>query len=314
MTDSPSNPKPLQSVDRQRQLLRQRRQKFWRGTWRTFVLLGFSGFLGWAVSQPEWKIRQSNQVTVVGNQQIDTQTLEHLMALKFPTSLMRLNPQNIAKILKSHAHVEQVIVGRKLFPPQVKVWVVEAAPIAQASCDRCTLIIDPQGPNPLQLGPANLWLIDRRGIALPINSYPKLQQSQQLPALQLESYLDPLPPQQAATMKLKPNTSQQWVTVSSKKQAEWKQMYRQIEQSPVQITAINWSEAHRLTLQTSLGRIQLGLYSRKFKRQLQAIDELRTLSKSVEPKEIVYIDLENPENPILETRNSPRPKPSPDLR
>lgn len=312
MTDSPSEPKPLPSVDRQRQLLRQRRQKAWRGTWRTLVLLGFTAALGWTISQPEWKIRQSSQVTVVGNQQIDTQTLELLMALQFPTSLMRLNPQRIAQALKSHAHVDRVMVSRKLFPPQVQVAVTETAPIAQTSCDRCTLIIDPQGPNPIRLGPASLWLIDPRGVPLPIDSYPQLKQSQTLPALAIESYLDPLTSKNAANLKLQPTASAQWVRVNPQKQADWQQMYRQMERSPVQVTAINWSDPHRLILQTPLGQIQIGAFSRKFGRQLQAIDELRTLPKSVDPKQIVYIDLENPENPVLETRSTPAPEPSPD--
>ncbi|NJR53735.1 MAG: FtsQ-type POTRA domain-containing protein [Acaryochloris sp. CRU_2_0] len=313
MTDSTPEPQIVNIRDRQQQLIRQRRQRFRRSAWRTLVTLGFTIGLSWAVCQPEWQIRSSHQVTLTGNQQIDSRTLEHLMAIQFPTSLIRFKPQALIAKLKANAHLNEVVVSRKLFPPKVKVVVHELPPVAITACEGCVLVLNRDQSDSLTLGPANVWLLDRRGVVLPVDSYPKLKKAQQLPALTLSSYLQPVPqvtrqPKQANPVL----SSAKWVTINPQKQKDWQQMYALIEASPVTIQHLRWADANQLVLQTQLGNIRLGPYSPKFKRQLQALDELRTLSKSVDPQQIVYIDLENPENPVLELRNSSQTQSKPE--
>jgi cell division protein FtsQ len=304
MTDSPSESQIVNIRDRQQQLIRQRRQRFRRSVWRTLVTLGFTIGLSWAVCQPEWQIRHSHQITLTGNQHIDSQTLEHLMAIQFPTSLIRFKPQTLIAKLKAHAHLNQVVVIRKLFPPRVKVVVRELPPVAMTECESCVLVLNPNQSDSLILGPANVWLLDRRGVVLPVDSYPNLKKAPQLPPLTLSSYLQPVTRQQKLANPAL--SSAKWVTINPQKQNQWKEMYALIEASPVTIQHLNWADTNQLTVQTQLGNIRIGSYSTKFKfkRQLQALDELRTLSKSVDPQQIVYIDLENPENPVLELRNS----------
>jgi cell division protein FtsQ len=137
-----------------------------------------------------------------------------------------------------------------------------------------------------------------------VDSYPNLKKAPQLPPLTLSSYLQPVTRQQKLANPAL--SSAKWVTINPQKQNQWKEMYALIEASPVTIQHLNWADTNQLTVQTQLGNIRIGSYSTKFKfkRQLQALDELRTLSKSVDPQQIVYIDLENPENPVLELRNS----------
>lgn len=310
MTDSTPEPQIVNIRDRQQQLIRQRKQRFRRRAWRTFFTLGLAVGLGWAVCQPEWQIRQSNQVTLTGNKQIDSQTLEHLMALKFPTSLIRFRPQTLISQLKNNAHISHVIVTRKLFPPRVNVVVQELPPVAMTECKGCTLVLRSGQADSLTLGPANVWLIDQRGVVLPADSYPQLEKAHQLPKLTIDAYLQPVSAGDAAQ-----NTSNaadpatRLVSIDHQKQRQWQQMYASMETSPVQIKHLNWQDPNKLMLQTKLGQIHLGPFSDNFNRQLQALDEMRTLPKSVDPKQIVYIDVENPENPVLELRSQSQPSP-----
>jgi len=308
MTDSTPEPQIVNIRDRQQQLIRQRKQRFRRGAWRTLITLGMTAGLGWAVCQPEWQIRQSNQVTLSGNEQIDSQTLEHLMVLEFPTSLIRFQPQTLVSQLKNNAHISHVIVTRKLFPPRVKVVVRELPPVAMTECKGCTLVLRPGQANSLTLGPANVWLLDRRGIILPADSYPKLEKAHQLPKLILKGYLQPEANEDTAK-NTPADPATQLVSIDRQRQQQWQQMYALMETSPVQIKHLNWEDPNKVMLTTKLGQIHIGPFTDNFDRQLQALDEMRTLPKSVNPKQIVYIDVENPESPVLELRNQSQPSP-----
>lgn len=306
MTESTPEPQIVNIRDRQQQLIRQRKQKFRRGAWRTLIILGMTAGLGWAVCQPEWQIQQSNQVTLTGNQEIDSQTLEHLMVLEFPTSLIRFQPQILISQLKNNAHVSHVIVTRKLFPPRVNVVVRELPPVAMTECKGCTLVLKPGQTDSITLGPANVWLLDQRGVVLPADSYPKLEKAHQLPKLTLKGYLQP--EAQEDTSNNKPaDSATQLVSIDPQRQRQWQQMFASMATSPVQIKHLNWEDPNKLMLTTPLGQIHLGPFSDNFDRQLQALDEMRTLPKSVDPKQIVYIDIQNPESPVLELRKPSSP-------
>jgi len=311
MTDSTPEPQIIHIRDRQQQLIRQRKQRFRRRAWRTLVTLGLTVSLGWAVCQPKWQIQQSSQVTLTGNQQIDSQTLEHLMLLQFPTSLIRFQPQALVSKLKANAHISQVIVTRKLFPPRVKVVVQELPPVAMTECKECTLILNPGKTDALTLGPANVWLLDRRGVVLPADSFPKLEQAHQLPKLTLEAYLRPEAKVNSQLTSSNPSvTTTKFVSVDRQKQTQWQKMYASIEASPVQIKHLNWQDPHKLMLKTQLGQIHIGPFSQQFGRQLQILDEMRTLPKSVDPQQIKYIDVENPDDPSFEFLNQSQLKDS----
>lgn len=308
MTDSTPESPIVNIRDRQQQLIRQRKQKFRRRAWRTLVILGMTIGLGWAVCQPEWQIQQSNQVTLKGNEEIDSQTLEHLMVLEFPTSLIRFQPQTLISQLKNNAHVSHVIVTRKLFPPRVSVVVRELPPVAMTECKGCTLVLKPGQTDSITLGPANVWLLDQRGVVLPADSYPKLEKAHQLPKLTLKGYLQPEAKED--TSKNTPaDSATQLVSIDDQRQRQWQQIYASMETSPVQIKHLNWENPNKLMLRTKLGQIHIGPFSDNFDRQLQALDEMRTLPKSVDPKQIVYIDVQNPESPVLELRKQSQPSP-----
>jgi cell division protein FtsQ len=305
--------------DRQRQLKRQRRNRFLQATWRSVVILGLALGLGWAVSQPEWKLRQQSQITITGNEKLSTSSLQALLPFSFPLSLIRLEPRQIETTLQQHAHVQQVLVSRKLFPPRATIFVKERAPVAMTRCDRCLLITDPNDPEALKIGPADLWILDDQGVALPAQSYPAFAKSQALPTIAMNNFLSPLPEKAAAPFKaVTASQRAKLVFLPTNKQSQWQRMYRVLKNSPVittdspiQLSSIEWQDLENLKLQTKLGEIHLGPYSRRFAKQLKALDEMRSLSNTIDTDQVVYINLQNPDQPDLEMRNPPTPQEPP---
>jgi cell division protein FtsQ len=312
MTDASAESQVNQILDRRRQLKLQRRIRFWQGVWRTSVTLGLAVGVGWALCRPEWEIRQASQVKIVtadGVAPRSQEILEQFLAFSYPFSLMALYPQDIVRRLETHAHVSQATVTRQLFPPHVIISVQEHPPVAVTKCDRCVLTANPTDPQSIQLGPAKIWLLDHRGVALPMSSYPDLKPDQ-LPSLTVGNFLQTLPNSKASALTSSTDTGPATpVKIDPRKQRQWQQLFPILHKSPVEIDAIGWQNGEELTLTTQLGQVRLGPYGPQFAQQLQALDQMRSLPKSVDPGQIVYIDLEQPERPVLELRNPPKPKP-----
>ncbi len=319
MTD-PSTDSQLDLIrDRHRQLKRQRQNRFLQAAWRTLVTLSLAIGLGWAVSQPEWKLREQSQITISGNDKLSTTALESLLPFAFPLSLIRLEPQRIETVLQNHAHVQQVLVSRKLFPPRATIFVQERPPVAVTRCNRCLLVTDPSDPKALKIGPADAWVLDDQGIALPAQYYPAFAKAKDLPSLEMENFFNPLPDTAAVPLKkIAAAQNAKPMILSPIKQEQWQRMYPVLKKSPVmkpdspiQLAAINWQDINNLKLNTKLGEIHLGSARNAFPKQLQALDEMRSLSNTIDIDQVVYIDLQNPDQPDLEMRNPPTPQAPP---
>ncbi len=82
---------------------------------------------------------------------------------------------------------------------------------------------------------------------------------------------------------------------------QWASLYRQVSQSQVKISQIDWRDENNLVLTTELGQVHCGIYnSAEFAKQLSMLDQLRTLPQRLNPQTFAYIDLANPKSPILE--------------
>jgi cell division protein FtsQ len=314
MTDPAADSQVDLILDRHKQLKRQRQNRFLQATWRTLVTLSLAVGLGWAVSQPEWKLRQQSQITISGNDKLSTSALESLLPFSFPLSLIRLEPQRIETVLQKYAHVRQVLVSRKLFPPRVTIFVQERPPVAMTRCDRCLLITDPSDPQALKIGPADTWILDAQGVALPAQYYPTFAKAKDLPSLRMENFLSPLP-ETAPLQKIATAQNAKPMILSSEKQQQWQRMYSVLQKSPVikpnspvQLLSINWQDLANLKLNTKLGEVHLGSNDNSFAKQLQALDEMRSLSTTIDIDQVVYINLQNPDHPDLEMRNPPTPQ------
>jgi hypothetical protein len=80
----------------------------------------------------------------------------------------------------------------------------------------------------------------------------------------------------------------------------WSELYRAIQQSPVQISEVDCQDPLHLTLATEIGMVRIGEFDRtKIYKQLQRAHELRNWQQSTSLKNAI-VDLENPQSPKLQ--------------
>lgn len=125
------------------------------------------------------------------------------------------------------------------------------------------------------------WLIDAGGVWMPLQSYPASMPKPRLTVLGMNDRI---------------------------KQA-WPSLYRQISQSPVKISQIDWRDEVNLVLISELGVVYCGAYNYpEFAKQLETLDRLRSLPQRLSPKSFTHIDLTDPKSPTLEMQSPSRLK------
>ncbi len=282
---------------RRRHLRQQRRLKLLQAGWRTLAIISLAGGLVWAATLPEWTIRQPKQVLIRGNKHLATKTIQAFLPLSYPQSLLRLPLEKISHTLESNTPVEKVTVTRQLFPPRLTVEVQERDPVAVVRCDRCTL--QPSGSNLPKLGPTDLWLMDGQGILIPIESYPSLKKSGDVPKLRVSGLL------RQPQSRPSPQDQSTPVEIDPQRQTQWPQIYQTLAQSPVKISEIDWRDKNNMILATSLGKVYLGAERDKLPQQLEVLDQMRNLPNYVNQNQLIYIDLKNPDRPLVKVKNQP---------
>jgi cell division protein FtsQ len=313
MADTYSDTNVVSILDRRKQLKQQRRSQFLQSFWRTFAIVSGVIGIGWCFNRPEWKIRQANQVQIMGNEQLSAQAIEAFLPLSFPTSLLRIKPAALRTALEQHTHVDKVWVNRQLFPPHVIIKVQERPPVALTPCPSCVLIAEGLDSQPIVLGPADLWLLDAQGIPLPSGSYPKLQASSKVPKLSITGFLKPLASSKMKQLQSKlPKDLSNFVVVDPTTQIQWKAMYEILLSSPIKVQELNWEDPKNLQLKTEFGMINLGAFSSKFSEQLQALDQMRALPERLNLQKIKSIDLVDPKHPVIKL-NQPTQTPKPQI-
>ncbi len=310
-------------LHRRRHLRYQRRLKLLQAGWRTLAIISLAGGLAWAVSLPDWVIRQPDQVWIRGNRLLSTSAIQSLLPLSFPQSIIRLQSEPVVKTLNLKAPIDKVTVARQLFPPKLIVSVQERDPVAVLPCNPSKLAKSYDCSSTQKLSKlfftkqrsANIWLLDSHGIAMPLESYPTLQQSRQLPELAILGLLEPGVYGQVAkdtpsvqdglkTKTLTSQSEQSPAIVDQRKKSQWPQLYEAVRRSPVRVSEIDWRDETNLILKTELGIVHVGPYSSKFSSQLETLGQMRSLPKYTNPKQVKYIDLKNLKNPLLQMNNA----------
>lgn len=272
-------------AQRRQQLRRQRQLRSLKTTWRILAVCGLAGGLFWVTTLPVWVIRRSEQVMIEGNHYLPAQTIRALLPIPYPQSLLRVEPQKIANTLKAKAPIADVTISRRLFPPGLVVQVKERFPVAIA------YQINTSNRQPAQKsGKAQATasiqqgLLDEKGLWIPMELYTSLDQSLKLPSLKIVGNFQQYRPY-------------------------WIKLYREVSASPVKITEVNWQNPANLILKTELGVVHFGPYSTQFTYQLQKLDEMRKLTSHPTFRQIEYIDLRNPDNPIAQLTKPKPPEP-----
>lgn len=260
---------------RRQQLRRQRRLKLVQVIWQALAISGLTGGLFWAISQPTWFIRQSEQIEVKGNRLLSDQMVRSFLPLSYPQSLWKIQPQVLEKSLESRSQIADAYIERQMFPPSLTIIIQERESVAIA--------YPPPTQDQLNQNSIVGWL-DATGDWMPLENYQELQKTQQLPALKV-------------------------IGTVSQYQSYWPQVYQAISRSPVKILEINWADPNNLILETEIGQVHLGPYSSKFPEQLRVIDQMRNLPNQLDTSKMLYFDLKNPEQPLAQMKPETISKP-----
>ncbi len=262
-------------LTQRRRILRSRRRlKQLQFLWRMLIITSLLGGSIWATTRPVWVLRdESNQIIVEGNHLLSEQAIQSLLPLDSPQYLLQIEPEAIASALKSHPPIADVTVTRQLFPPSLIVQVQERVPVAIGLTKRS------EGSSTLN-AKASTGFLDQTGVWIPIQSYNSQVRSN-LKSLNLKVIG---PPEQYRSY--------------------WNQVYQAVSRSPVKVTEIDCQDSANLILKTELGIVHLGPYTPQLTEQLKVLDQMRQISTKMKSSQIAYIDLKNPQTPLVQMNQS----------
>ncbi|MEH2063907.1 MAG: FtsQ-type POTRA domain-containing protein [Nostoc sp.] len=249
-------------AQRRQKLRRQRQMKIIQAIWRTFAITGFAGGLLWVAVQPVWMLKAPKQIVMKsGNKLLSDQTIQSLLVLPYPQSLWRIEPSAIANSLKKQPTIAQAIVKRRLFPPGLIIEIQERVPVAVT-----------QTPSNKKV---TIGLLDASGAWMPLEKYTSLNPTSKLPNLRV---------------------------IGSPKQycLHWTQLHQAVSQSPVKVMEIDCQNPANLILKTELGNVHLGVPGSQLSEQIKVLAQMRPLAAKLNSGEIEYIDLKNPEVPLVQ--------------
>ncbi len=267
-----SAPKVDDLAERRRQLKIKRKVKFYQRVWRSLAMIGFAGGMVWLATSPIWLLRSDEQIEVSDNQLLSDESVRGVLSVPYPQTLLEVEPDELAQALTDEASIESAVVSRRLIPPGLHVRVTERQPVAIALPNKAQPVQTiPHQPQPFQ----EPGLIDAQGYWMPRNTFSELGAEVTPPALTVEG--------------MRPGY-----------EGAWQVIYQEIQRSPVKISAINWSDPNNLILQSDLGSVHVGAFGEQFSAQLAALDQMRSLNQEVNPEKVAFIDIKDPENPVVE--------------
>ncbi|MBN3870280.1 cell division protein FtsQ/DivIB [Nostoc sp. JL33] len=249
-------------AQRRQKLRRHRQMRIIQAIWRTFAITGLAGGLLWVVVQPVWMLKAPKQIVMKsGNKLLTDETAQSLLVLSYPQSLWRIEPSAIANSLKKQPTIAQAIVRRRLFPPGLNIEIQERVPVA---------VTQTASNKKVTIG-----LLDASGVWMPLEKYTSLNPTRKLPNLRVIG----LPKQYCLY---------------------WTQLHQAVSQSPVKVMEIDCRNPTNLILKTELGDVHLGVPGPQLSEQIKVLAQMRPLAAKFNSGQIEYIDLKNPELPLVQ--------------
>jgi cell division protein FtsQ len=117
---------------RRLQLRRQRRGRALKICWQVLLLGTIVSGIFWAVQQPDWVIRQSQQIQIRGNRYLAANTVREMLGLKYPVSLLHIEPQSLNNKLLNQGSILAANIHRELLPPRITIQIQDQPPVAIA--------------------------------------------------------------------------------------------------------------------------------------------------------------------------------------
>ncbi len=249
-------------AQRRRRVRRQRQIKIIQAIWRSLAISGLAGGLLWVALQPIWVLNAPQQIVMKsGDQYLSEAAIKSLLAISYPQSLWRIQPNAIADSLKQQPSIAQATVNRRLFPPGLNIEIQERVPVAIAH-------------TPKKQSPAGL--LDATGVLIPLEKYTLVNPRFKLPNLKV-------------------------IGSPEQYRSYWSQLYPSLTQSPVKITEIHGQDPTNVILKTELGNVHLGAITPQLSEQIKILAQMRSLSAKIDFSQINYIDLKNPASPLVHT-------------
>ncbi|MDY6782409.1 MAG: FtsQ-type POTRA domain-containing protein [Cyanobacteriota bacterium] len=249
-----------------RQHLKRRRQlAFWQGMWRSLLVSGLAGGLFWASAQPNWVIRQPEQIDVEGNTLLSPVTVRELLSLSYPQSLWKVQPQVLSRQMQSLSPIAEATVTRQLLPPGLTVEVRERQPTAR-------VVEEADGQT--------VGFLDERGTAIAASNYERLLPDARLPELKA-------------------------IAIDAQYRSYWSEIYPVLRDSSIKIFEVDFRNPSNLVLKTELGWVHLGQYEPhgpRLQQQLQVLAQMRQLPNRIQSNRLAYIDLAHPDLPTVQLR------------
>ena len=271
---TPMGPSHQDLAQRRQQLKARRKVKFYKMAWRTVLMTGLVVGTVRLATSPIWLIRSAEQLSVdtKDDARLSEENIRALLPVPYPQSLLSVQPEKLADGLMAHSTIEEAAISRRLIPPGLKVTVTERQPVAVTIPNiEKPLTEIPDQPVPFE----EPGMIDAEGYWMPRNSFTELGAIAPPPALTIKG-------------------------IQKSQIGSWRSLYKELARTPVIITQIDWTRPSNLTLQTELGIVHIGPYSKAFGAQLAALDQMRLVKDKVNPEEVAFIDLKNPEKPVIE--------------
>ncbi len=265
-------PSSKELAQRRQYLRARRRYNFYKAAWRSLAVVGMATGTVWLATSPAWLIRSADQITVSNNQLLSDENVQALLPLPYPQSLLKVNTDGLAAALTEYGPIEAVTVTRRLLPPGLQVKVRERVPVA-ATVPDTTEPIEAIATQPIPFQAPGL--IDASGYWMPRNSFSDLGAAVNPPKITVKG-------------------------MRASYREAWGSMYESLRRSPVKVTGIDWTRPNNVVLYSELGKIHVGAYGRNFEAQLAALDQMRSLSVKVNPEKVAFIDLQDPEHPVVE--------------
>ncbi|GAB4299134.1 MAG: FtsQ-type POTRA domain-containing protein [Oscillatoriaceae cyanobacterium] len=264
-----------------RRLLRGRRRRVAAiGLWQLLAPVAMAAGLAWATTLPGWVIRRPEQVAISGNEFLSPQAVRSMLPLEYPQFLLQVRPKLVAQQLESMGPLTKAKVTRQLFPPGLSVEVEERYPVAVAEIPSTTK----EATGGEKGRTAELGFLDSLGVWTPQERYTSLVGIGALPTLKVIGN----------PVNYRPY---------------WPVLYSAISRSSVRVYEIDWRDVANVILKSDIGTVHLGASSDRFPRQIAALERMKELPKQVNPTQIVYIDLKNPDAPTLQMTNAQKKPP-----
>ncbi|MGL5871538.1 MAG: cell division protein FtsQ/DivIB [Xenococcaceae cyanobacterium] len=117
--------------------------------------------------------------------------------------------------------------------------------------------------------------LDENGIWIPSKFYQNFQTSDEFPTLKVVGF-------------------------NREERERWSELYHLIVNQSVKVFEVNWQDPINLILKTELGTVRLGSSLSELSKKFAVLDRLRELPNHFHTEEIVYIDLTNPQSPLIQ--------------